>query len=633
MKSKLYHISLSLVALMMFLVIAGPASVQAMIIQPQLNYLEVIPATQTINVGETAQYQAIYHNGKTTSDVTNACAWYINDSNIATITADGAYKGTNAGTTTVYAFYREMKATSNNAELIVNQPQASGPKLIIEPLTASIYVGESQQYRAYLRYPTGAPDTDVTEQCTWGIEDPIANLTAVKGEYLGVTPGATNVTAHYVRQSSPYATVYIPPLDLTAEARLKVSEKEPEVKITLEVTPPTASIMVGDSQKYIATLHYSDGSPDQNVTELAIWTLSKNIADATGKGKYKGTNKGTATVTATYTPLVLQIPDGLKKVPVTRANSLSDDAILIVDEFGPPPTEQLPDGKMIDRQPGYITLVAPQDLGTPAEEFTMSYDASKMDGNPNRHPKVFYWNTNYQKWVALASYPTTPGTIKAINDGHYSGWFVVMGCIQPSFTDTNGHWAEKIANRMNGLGLLEGYPSASNPSSLVRPAGLTRIITRAELTAAVARILGLAPGDTHLYPTISFMSAPENDQILNARYSDANLIAEWARPYIAAMTKAGLVSGKGTYFAPSDQLTRIEAAVIISNALKDVPGFGTPADLSAYADYSQVPSWANGKVAQGTINGYPDGTLRPNQPISRAETLTLLLTLLRGLGW
>jgi hypothetical protein len=99
------------------------------------------------------------------------------------------------------------------------------------------------------------------------------------------------------------------------------------------------------------------------------------------------------------------------------------------------------------------------------------------------------------------------------------------------------------------------------------------------------------------------------------------------------MTKAGLISGKGNRFAPNDQLTRIEAAVIISNALKDVPGFGTPADLTIYTDSDQIPEWAVGKVAKGTISGYPDGTLRPNQPIKRSESLSLLLTLLKGLGW
>lgn len=622
-------ISLVLVALMMFFVMAGPLSAQASIILVK-QWLEVTPTDRAINVGDTAAYQAIYHYGSTTTDVTDSCIWYINDASIAAKTGDGTFQGTQAGTTTVYAYYREKELTSNEANLTVYAAKNT-LSLVIEPIEATVYVGGSYQYKAYLRHSNGDPDVNVTDQCTWGIYDGSIATPTTKGEYLGVTAGITTVTANYVRKSPAVATVYIPPVNLTGEARLTVKEKEQQVKLTLEVTPPTASIMVGESRQYIATLHYSDGTADKDVTDVCVWTLSKNIADPTGKGKYKGTVAGTATVTATYTPKVLIAIDATH--PANTQNSLSDDAILIVGEFGAPETENLPDGKMIDRQPGYITLCAPQKLGSTAEVFTMTFDAGKMDSNPDRHPKVFYWNTSYEKWVALASYPQGAWTVKAINDGGYSGWFVVMGCIQPTFTDTSGHWAEKIANRMNGLGLMEGYPNPNNPSSLVRPADLGRIITRAELTTAIAHILGLSPGDTHLYPTIEYMSDYENNQILNAKYADAALIAAWARPFVASMTKAGLVNGKGSYFAPQDRLTRIEAAIMISNALRDVPGFGTPADLSVYNDYNQVPAWANGKVAQGTIHGYPDGTLRPNQPISRAETITLLITLLRGLGW
>lgn len=407
---------------------------------------------------------------------------------------------------------------------------------------------------------------------------------------------------------------------------LSVSAATDATSYYLEVTPASKTIEVGGTATYQAILHYGSAS-STDVTSVCTWTIANSGIGTPGSaGSFVGTASGTTTVTATY-------PKPL----------LSDDSTLIVkknkdggdkpkdDGDNPPETKNLPLGKIIDRQPGYLVLSDPVNLGTPAEEFTMTYDPARMDSNPDRHPKVFYWNTTYKKWIALSSYPSGSGRIKAINDGRYSGWFVVMGCIQPTFIDVYGSWAEKYVNRMNGLGLLEGYPDPSG--GLHRPAGLDRIIIRSELTASVACILGLAPGDTDLYPTINFMSSSQNDAILNAHYTDADEIADWARPYVAAMTQAHLVSGIGGRFAPNNQLTRIEAAVIISNALRDVPGFGTPANLSVYTDSSEIPGWAIGKVAQGTISGYPDGSLRPNQPITRAETCALLITLLRGLGW
>jgi hypothetical protein len=490
------------------------------------------------------------------------------------------------------------------------QPVQVCSGLEITPETATIYVGGSQQYRAFLS--TGA---EVTDQCNWSIDDPEIAALGADGYFTGSSAGEATVRATF---KNPSLVAAFP--TLCGEAQLIVREPISRVKYWLEVDPKTATIYIGESQQYRAYLHRSDSDDRTEVTDTADWSIDEDIAVMTDAGEYEGETEGTSDITATY-------------------KDMSDDAELIVRQRRIieriPPTEDLPESKMLDRQPGYITLTEPQDLGNPGAEFTMTYDNSLMDGNPDRYPKVFYWNKSYEKWVALASYPQTPGVIKAKNDGNYSGWFVVFGCIQPRWNDITAewNWAEQIANRMNGLGLLEGYPDPANPTALVRPAGLDRTITRAELTAFTARILGLAPGDTHLYPTITYLSDMENNAILGAIYSDASEIAAWARPYVAAMTNANLVKGKGERFAPNDKMTRIEAAVLISNALKDVPGFGHPADLSVYTDADLIPAWAIGQVAEGTIGGYPDGSLRPNQPINRAESMVLLLKLLRGLGW
>jgi hypothetical protein len=488
--------------------------------------------------------------------------------------------------------------------------------LVVEPDTATIYLGGSQQYRAFVSIDGGATlGEEVTEQCVWSIDNPAIAALGAAGYFTGSAVGGTTVRATFINKIvvAAFPTLY-------GSAQLIVREPVSRVKYWLEVEPKTATIYIGESQQYRAYLYRSDSDDPTEVTNTADWNIVEDIADMTSEGKYKGTVEGSSSLSATY-------------------KDMSDDARLIVEKRRiierVPPTEDLPEGKILDRQPGYITLTEPQDLGNPGAEFTMTYNNSLMDGNPDRYPKVFYWNKSYEKWVALASYPQTPGVIKAKNDGNYSGWFVVFGCIQPKWNDITAewNWAEQIANRMNGLGLLEGYPDPANPSALVRPAGLGRTITRAELTAFTARILGLAPGDTHLYPTITYLSDMENNAILGAKYSDASEIAAWARPYVAAMTNANLVKGKGERFAPNDKTTRIEAAVLISNALKDVPGFGHPADLSVYTDADLIPAWAIGQVAEGTIGGYPDGSLRPNQPINRAESMVLLLKLLRGLGW
>ena len=489
----------------------------------------------------------------------------------------------------------------------------------VTPDSQSIKVGQTASYKC-MAYDANNSSRDVTDICSWHIKDPDIATNRTGGEYLGVSAGETIV----------YAILDEYKLDSNDCALIVTDAGTP----LLVIEPSTATILVEETQQYRAYLRNTlDNYPNQDVTDECTWTIgSDSIAIVETPGLFKGTGAGNISVSAHY-----YRPDLTAEARLTVKKALQkpqlEETPPVTEPYTAPATENLPQGKRLDRQPGYITLAMPQKLGNPGVEFFMDFNQNLMGTNPDRHPKIFYWNKTYSKWVALASYPVASGKVKGINDGNYEGWFVVMGCIQPTFIDIGGHWADKITNRVNGLGLLEGYPDPTNPSSLTRTADLERIIIRSELTTTVAKILGLAPGDTHLYPTITYMTDWENDQVLQSKYTDAAQIPEWARPYIAGMTKAGLVSGKGNRFAPNDQLTRIEAAVIISNALRDVPGFGTPADLTVYTDSAQIPEWAIGKVAQGTIGGYPDGTLRPNQPIKRGEALTLLLTLLRGLGW
>lgn len=71
---------------------------------------------------------------------------------------------------------------------------------------------------------------------------------------------------------------------------------------------------------------------------------------------------------------------------------------------------------------------------------------------------------------------------------------------------------------------------------------------------------------------------------------------------------------------------------MVSNALAKIPGY-KPADLSGFRDAADVPEWAKAAVSDGVLGGYPDGSLKPNMHITRAEALTTLLRLLRALGW
>ena len=98
--------------------------------------------------------------------------------------------------------------------------------------------------------------------------------------------------------------------------------------------------------------------------------------------------------------------------------------------------------------------------------------------------------------------------------------------------------------------------------------------------------------------------------------------ASWYNNAISTTANAGWVSGypDGT-FRPDAYITRAEFATIAARFLSDVYG-GT----SMFTDISGhwAEDYINRAAAAGWINGYADGTFRPNAYITRAEAVTLI---------
>jgi len=101
-------------------------------------------------------------------------------------------------------------------------------------------------------------------------------------------------------------------------------------------------------------------------------------------------------------------------------------------------------------------------------------------------------------------------------------------------------------------------------------------------------------------------------------------IRHWAYQSILRATAAGIVQGypDGT-FRPDNQVTRVEMAQMLGNAMKLTPLAENPGFKDIAADY-----WAAGMLAalekNGILTGYPDGTFRPNETATRAEFANLL---------
>ncbi|NTW05890.1 MAG: S-layer homology domain-containing protein [Peptococcaceae bacterium] len=103
--------------------------------------------------------------------------------------------------------------------------------------------------------------------------------------------------------------------------------------------------------------------------------------------------------------------------------------------------------------------------------------------------------------------------------------------------------------------------------------------------------------------------------------------SDWFAGEVGKAVAAGYISGyaDGT-LKPNNKISRQEAAVVVAKIL-DL----ATSDLSSinrFSDLSSIPQWSRGSVSavvsNGMMNGYPDQTYRPTKSITRAEAVSTL---------
>jgi hypothetical protein len=100
---------------------------------------------------------------------------------------------------------------------------------------------------------------------------------------------------------------------------------------------------------------------------------------------------------------------------------------------------------------------------------------------------------------------------------------------------------------------------------------------------------------------------------------------DWAYEPVTLLHQMNIINGyENNEFKPDRNITRAEFINMTANALGLKP---VSANL-AFKDNNQIPNWATQSVQTavqaGLIDGYEDGSLRPNQPISRTEIVAIL---------
>lgn len=148
-------------------------------------------------------------------------------------------------------------------------------------------------------------------------------------------------------------------------------------------------------------------------------------------------------------------------------------------------------------------------------------------------------------------------------------------------------------DRVNHTAFLQGYPEGTFEPE--------ESMTRAEMTAMFARLLTEKMQADTEYPTT---------------FTDVSS-KHWAAGYIGYMQKFNIVTGYSDgKFRPDEPVTRAEFAAIASRFEKLTEGTKAFTDVK---DSHWAAKYINYAATRGWVSGYPDGTFKPEDYISRAE--------------
>ena len=200
----------------------------------------------------------------------------------------------------------------------------------------------------------------------------------------------------------------------------------------------------------------------------------------------------------------------------------------------------------------------------PGYRFTGWYDSSRLDNRYDEDEKIY---------VPLGS--------KTV----FAGWEETT---VPSMLNGDDHYA-----------YIQGYADGS-----VRP---NANITRAQVATIFFRLLDEDVRDDYLTTYNTFPDVNED---------------YWANTAISTMASLGVINGRNSgLFDPDAYITRAEFAAICARFDDSgVDGITTFTDT--------VGHWAEDEISRaaalGWIQGYADGTFRPNQYITRAQAVTMI---------
>lgn len=292
--------------------ISGSATIT--IPAPALVSITVSPTNLTMPLGTSQQLVATgtYSDGST-QDLTATANWSSSSSS-TTVSSAGLVTAAVLGASTI-------QATSGSYSSSINV-SVGAPALLsvsVTPASATLRVGQSQQYQAFGTYTDGSTQ-NLTASVSWFAVPGTAASVNSSGLVTAMRQGSVDVTASYGNFSGTSTlTIGLPNL------------------ISIAVLPGTASIPVGSNQQFVAVGSYSDGTT-KDITSSVSWSSSTGTASSiSATGLATALAGGSTTISASSGSVTgvatLTITTGTIALSTSRyqhsATLLNDGTVLI----------------------------------------------------------------------------------------------------------------------------------------------------------------------------------------------------------------------------------------------------------------------------------------------------------------
>jgi len=430
---------------------------------------------------------------------------------------------------------------------------------------------------------------------------------------LTLTEGGTAGTFTVCLNSAPTGDVAIPVTSsntseiTVSPATLTFTGADWSIPQTVTVTPVDDALSDGDQlvkailgSATSADPHYSGLDPaDVNVT------VQDNDYQTSSSGGSSPSPVSSTTGSANVIPsLGGKISLGSNITLNIPPNALAGSNSLLVAIRKADPTLTLHSG-FIFLGSAYEITVDNQEHYSFNKPVTITFTFDPAHVPDGEIPAIYYYDSSTSRWVRLDG--TVSGNTISVTVAHFTIFGVLVKEkaqmeMSISFTDIEDNWAREAIKKLAGMGSVSGYPDGT-----FRP---DAIITRGEFITILVKALHLKSG----------ASVPVFSDTVN----------HFAKDNIVTAAALGIVRGyNDNTFKPNNPITREQMAIIAIKALKLAETSGE----TTFNDNSKISVWAKKSVLtaikNNIIKGYPDNTYKPQGNTTRAEAVSVILSLVK----